>query len=253
MQFRPLGQTGIDVSVIGFGNFVFGTNWWGDYSDEEGIRLQNQAYDRGITFFDTGDAYGNGRAERLMAETIRYAGRDNLVISTKFGYDFYSDAGTEGSHKERKQDFSPKFIRHALEQSLQRMKIDHIDLYQAHNLKLPQYHDDLFSVLSQLKDEGKVKEWGVALGPAIGWREEGIAAICERGAATVQTVFNLFEQAPGREFCELAEQSGSSVLARVPMNSGILEDIFDENTTFGPNDHRKYRDRDWLIYGLKKG
>ena len=187
-----------------------------------------------------------------MADTIRYAGRDNLVISTKFGYDFYSDVGTEGSHKERKQDFSPKFIRYALEQSLQRMKIDCIDLYQAHNLKLPQFNDDMFAVLGRLKEEGKIKAWGVALGPAIGWREEGIAALSERGATTVQTVFNLFEQAPGREFCEMAEPLDRSILARVPMNSGILEDIFNENTTFGPNDHRKYRDRDWLIYGLKK-
>ncbi len=254
MQHRIIPGTDVSLSLLAFGNFIFGTNWWGDFTDEEGVALQNKAYDRGVTFFDTAPAYGNGRAEGLIADTIKYAGRDNLTISTKFGYDVYQDPGEAGGHRERKQDFSGKFIRFDLETSLKRMGIDCIDLYQAHNLKLPQFNDEMFETLEALKAEGKIKSWGVALGPAIGWREEGVQSFLDHDAATVQTVYNLYEQAPGREFCEVAHQRArGGIIARVPTNSGILDEEFKSpDHKFPEWDHRKFRDRDWLVYGLKK-
>jgi aryl-alcohol dehydrogenase-like predicted oxidoreductase len=253
MQYRTLPQTDLTLSLLGFGNFVFGTSWWGEFSDEDALRLQEQAVDLGVTFFDTAPAYGNGRAEDLLGRTIAQVGRDRLVISTKFGYDFYNDAGDSG-HRERRQDFSPAFVRFELEKSLDRMGIDCIDLYQAHNIKLPQYRDDLFELMGRLKQEGKIRYWGVALGPAIGWREEGYEALMDRGADTVQTVFNLYEQDPGREFCRIAQRIGrGGVIARVPTNSGILDEEFaSEDHQFPSWDHRKFRDRNWLVYGLKK-
>ncbi len=252
MRYRTIPGTDLSVSELAFGNFIFGSFMWGKgpADQAEGISLQNMAFDQGVTFFDTGDAYDNGRAERMMAQTIDYAGRDNIVLSTKFGYDFYSDAGEAGSHKERKQDFSEKFLRFALEQSLQRLGTDRIDLWQAHNLKLPQMTDALRATLDKLQQEGKIRHWGIALGPAIGWREEGVMGIEQWNVTTVQTVFNMLEQHPGREFCELAAAHGGGVISRVPHSSGILQDIYTENTTF--DDHRKYRDRNWLVYGLKK-
>jgi aryl-alcohol dehydrogenase-like predicted oxidoreductase len=257
MQYRTIAGTDLKVSLLGFGNFVFGTNWWGTFTDDDGVCLQNRAVDLGVNFFDSAAAYGNGRAEAILARTIRYAGRDKLVISTKFGYDFYSDPGEEGGHKERPQDFSPKFLRFDLEQSLQRLGIDCIDLYQAHNLKLPQFRDDLFDTLEKFREEGKIRYWGVALGPAIGWREEGYEAFLRRNAAVVQTVFNLYEQDPGREFCAIAQSrprnARGGVIARVPTNSGILDEEFKSpDHKFAASDHRKFRDRNWLVYGLKK-
>ncbi len=253
MQYRNIPGTDLSVSLLAFGNFVFGTDWWGSFTDDDGVRLQNQAFDRGVNFFDSAAAYGNGRAETLLAATIQYAGRDKLVISSKFGYDFYSDPGEVGGHRERPQNFSPKFVRYDLEQSLHRLKIDCLDLYQAHNLKLPQFTDDLFAVLERLQEEGKIRYWGVALGPAIGWREEGHLS-WQKGAAVVQTVFNLYEQDPGREFCESARMCGQGgVIARVPTNSGMLDEEFTSpDHRFAPNDHRKFRDKNWLVYGLKK-
>jgi aryl-alcohol dehydrogenase-like predicted oxidoreductase len=254
MEYRSIPTTDLSVSLLGFGNFTFGTDWWGDFTDEQAVTLQNQAFDRGVNFFDSAPAYGNGRAETLLARTIEYAGRDNVVVSTKFGYDFYSDPGEQGSHRERKQDFSPDFVRFELEQSLTRLKTDRIDLYQAHNIKLPQYADELFAALEKLKEQGKIRYWGIALGPAIGWREEGYEALIRRGADTVQTVFNMYEQDPGREFCEIAERVGrGGIIARVPTNSGILDEEFSSpEHVFAQRDHRKFRDRDWLVYGLKK-
>ncbi|QDU70718.1 aldo/keto reductase [Mucisphaera calidilacus] len=254
MDMRTIPGTDLTVSLLAFGNFVFGTNWWGDFSDDEAVSIQNRAVDLGVTFFDTAPAYGNGRAEQLLGRTIREIGREKLTISTKFGYDLVADPGVEGSHRERRQNFSPAHVRRELEQSLRDLDIETIDLYQAHNIKLEHYADELFETLETLKVEGKIRHWGVALGPAIGWREEGHQALLERSAATVQTVYNLYEQAPGRELCEIATQTGKGgVIARVPTNSGILDDEFKSpDHKFAQNDHRKFRDKAWLVYGLKK-
>ena len=254
MLYREIPGIEQRVGVLGFGNFTFGANWWGDISDDEAVHLQNHAAGRGVNFFDSAPAYGEGRAEMLLGRTIREVGRDGLVISTKFGYDLSDSGGGGGggSHRERPQDFSAAAIRRELEASLQRLGVEHVDLYQAHNLKLPQWPDDLADTMQRLMQEGKIGAWGVALGPAIGWREEGLRALDERAVA-VQTVMNLYEQDPGRELCDAAVASGGVVIARVPTNSGMLDEEFvDASHRFDPKDHRKFRDRNWLTYGLEK-
>lgn len=262
MQYRTIPNTTLTVSELSFGNFMYGSHMWGKTQADapEAIRLQNLAFDLGITFFDTGDAYSNGYAEKLMTDTLQYAGRDKITLSTKFGYDFYNDPGAAGSHKERKQDFSAKFITYALEQSLQRMKTDHIDLYQAHNMKLPQMNAEFVKAMEDLTKAGKIRYWGIALGPAIGWRDEGVIALQQwKNCATVQTVFNMLEQHPGRELAELAAERnaraasgamGAGIICRVPHSSGILQDIYSPDEKF--DDHRKFRDQNWLTFGLKK-
>jgi aryl-alcohol dehydrogenase-like predicted oxidoreductase len=254
MERRAFGDTDLKVSAISLGCWIFGVDWWGHYTDERAMELCRFSYDLGITFFDNGDAYGNGRAETLFGKFLKESGiaRDRLEIGSKFGYDFYSDPGEAGSHRERKQDFSPAFMRSSLEKSLARLGTDYVDLYMAHNIKLPQFRDDLFAELEKLKDEGKIKVWGVSLGPAIGWREEGFKAIIDHNAKAVQTVFNMFEQNPGREFCETAHAYKAGVLARVHDNSSILKDVVKIDTTIDKNDHRQFRDQSWKIYGLKK-
>jgi len=252
MQRRTFGSTPLEVSAVSLGCWIFGVDWWGHYTDDDAMRLMRFSFDQGITFFDSGDAYGNGRAEALLGKFAAEIGRDNIEIGGKFGYDFYSDPGIPGSHKERKQDFSPTFLRFALEKSLERLGTDHIDLYMAHNIKLPQFRDDLFAELEKIRQEGKISVWGVSLGPAIGWREEGIKALADHNAKAVQTVYNLFEQNPGREFCETALATGAGVLARVHDNSSILKDKVKIDTTIAANDHRKFRDDAWKIFGQKK-
>lgn len=254
MEFRSFGNTGVSVSVISLGCWIFGVDWWGHRTQEDCNRLCSFSYDRGITFFDNGDAYGNGRAETLFGNWLKQSGikRDNVQIGGKFGYDFYTDPGVPGAHTERKQDFSPVFIRKALEESLKRLQTDYIDVYTAHNIKLPQFRDDLWATLDELVKQGKIRTWGVSLGPAIGWREEGFQAMLEHGAKVCQTVFNLFEQHPGREFCEVAVARKAGVMARVHDNSSVLKDVIRPDTVIGRNDHRKFRDENWKIYGAKK-
>src|SRR5215213_2462092 len=254
MERRKFGNTDLEVSAVSLGCWIFGVDWWGHRTQEDCNRLCSFSLDQGITFFDNGDAYGNGRAEALFGQWLKTANvaRDKIEIGGKFGYDFYSDPGVPGSHSERKQDFSPKFVRFSLEQALKRVGTDYLDVYTAHNIKLPQFRDDLFAELEKIKDEGKVRAWGVSLGPAIGWREEGIKAMLEHNAKAVQTVMNMFEQDPGREFCEVARATQSGVLARVHDNSSILKDKVKIDTEIGANDHRKFRDDNWKVYGLQK-
>jgi aryl-alcohol dehydrogenase-like predicted oxidoreductase len=254
MERRKFGNTGVEVSAISLGCWIFGVDWWGHYTEERAVEICNFSHDQGITFFDNGDAYGNGRAEILFGKWLAQSGipRDKVEIGGKVGYDFYSDPGVPGSHTERKQDFSPAFVRRSLEQALKRLGTDYLDVYTAHNIKLPLFRDDLFAELEKIKDEGKIRAWGVSLGPAIGWREEGFKAMQDHGAKVVQTVFNMFEQSPGREFCEMAVATGAGVMARVHDNSSILKDVVKVDTTIGENDHRKFRDQSWKVYGLKK-
>jgi aryl-alcohol dehydrogenase-like predicted oxidoreductase len=254
MLRRTFGNTNLEVSAVSLGCWIFGVDWWGHYTDERALEICRFAYEQGVTFFDNGDAYGNGRAETVFGKFLKESGiaRDKVEIGGKFGYDFYTDPGTPGSHRERKQDFSPQFIRKAFEESCKRLQVDHIDLYMAHNIKLPQFRDDMFAELEKMKAEGKIKAWGVSLGPAIGWREEGFKAMLEHNAKAVQTVFNLFEQHPGREFCETAVATGAGVLARVHDNSSILKDVVKVDTVIDKDDHRKFRDQAWKIFGIKK-
>jgi aryl-alcohol dehydrogenase-like predicted oxidoreductase len=254
MQRRNFGDSELSVSAISLGCWIFGVDWWGHYTDARAAEICQFSFDHGITFFDNGDAYGNGRAETVFGQWLRDSkiSRDKIEIGSKFGYDFYSDPGEAGSHRERKQDFSTAFMRQSLEKSLQRLGTDYIDLYMAHNIKLPQFRDDIFAELDKVQGEGKIRAWGVSLGPAIGWREEGFEAMAKHSAKAVQTVYNLFEQNPGREFCEMAVAQHAGVLARVHDNSSILKDVVKIDTTIDQNDHRKFRDQSWKIYGLKK-
>jgi aryl-alcohol dehydrogenase-like predicted oxidoreductase len=254
MEYRNFGNTDVRVSAISLGCWIFGVDWWGHRTQDDCDRLCSFSLDRGITYFDNGDAYGNGRAEELFGNWMRSAhvDRAKVQVGGKVGYDFYCDPGVPGSHSERKQDFSPAFVRKALEQSLRRLGTDYLDLYMAHNIKLPQFRDDLWAELDKLVAEGKIRTWGVSLGPAIGWREEGFKAMIDHGAKACQTVFNLFEQHPGREFCETAVACKAGVLARVHDNSSVLKDQIRANTQLDKNDHRKFRDQNWKIYGAQK-
>src|SRR3954470_12737984 len=92
MLRRTFGDTNLEVSAISLGCWIFGVDWWGHYTDERGVELCQFAYDQGVTFFDNGDAYGNGRAETILGKWIRESGvpRDRIEIGGKFGYDFYS-------------------------------------------------------------------------------------------------------------------------------------------------------------------
>jgi len=252
MKYRTLGSTGIEVSTVGFGLWTISTGWWGIEDEEHGRTLLRQAYDSGVTFFDTADTYGQGKGETILAEALGDV-RARIVIATKFGYDFYNHSNERDGHKELPQDFSPKHVRFAVEQSLERLRTDYIDVYQIHNPRMWAVRsDELFATLEELKAEGKIRAYGAALGPANGWEPEGLALIREREITTLQIIYNMLEQDPGRSLIAAAGERDVGAFVRVPHSSGLLEGKYTAETTFPANDHRSHRPREWLTEGLKK-
>ncbi|MBI2855520.1 MAG: aldo/keto reductase [Chloroflexi bacterium] len=251
MKYRKLGKTDLDVSEVGFGVWTVSTGWWGQIDERDGLDMLRQALDLGINFFDTGDTYGDGYGEEVLSKALGKR-RSEIVIGTKFGYDFYTHEHREG-HRERPQDFSPAFVRYACEQSLRRLKTDYIDLYQLHNPKMEAIEsDELFYTLDSLVKEGKIRYYGSALGPDIGWFEEGEASMWERKVPSVQIIYSILEQDPARKFFPIAEEEGTGLLSRVPHASGMLDGTYTRDTVFDPSDHRSHRRRDWLDTSLKK-
>lgn len=253
MQNRTLGSSPVTVSAIGFGGWVLGTSWWGTLTVDEGRALVRRALDRGITFFDTADSYGDdGVSETLLADALVGVSRDAYVLGTKFGYDITAPR-EQHTHSERPQRWDAAFIRSACEASLRRLRTDVIDVYEMHNPRMDAVDDDeAFATLQSLQAEGKVRTYGVALGPAIGWEEEGVKALRERRVQVLQTVYNMLEQDPGRRFLTEAASVGAGVLARVPHASGALEGKITKDTTFAAGDHRSFRNRQMLVDLLDK-
>ncbi len=252
MKYRTLANSGICVSEIGFGLWTLSTGWWGKVDPPKAVLLLRKAREAGINFFDTADTYGNGLGETLLADAFG-GSKDEIIVSTKFGYNFYDYGDKRTGQQEIPQDFSPSYIRKACEGSLKRLGRAHIDLYQIHNPKMDVVlKDDLFAELEKLRVAGKIRVWAASLGPAIGWLEEGTQLLQERKAPVMQMIYNLLEQEPGRDLFEVGRKIKTSFLIRVPHSSGLLEGKYTKDTTFDEKDHRSHRKREWLVNGLKK-
>ncbi len=242
------------VSEVGFGLWTVSTGWWGQYTDEEAVALMRKALDLGITLFDAADTYGNGRSEELIAKAFGKQ-REEIVIATKVGYDFVNHGDERRGQREIPQDFSPANIRHATDAALARLQTERIDLLQLHNIHMEQVEEDaIWETLEDLRAEGKIRHYGVALGPAIGWLGEGVAAVRRRKPTVLQHIYNLLEQHPGKAIHEAAREcgAGTQFLIRVPHSSGMLEGKYTAETVFPPNDHRNHRPKSWLLNGVKK-
>jgi aryl-alcohol dehydrogenase-like predicted oxidoreductase len=255
MRFRTYRNTDLSVSEVGFGLWTISTGWWGQFTEGEAIALMHKAFDLGMTLFDAADTYGNGLSEELIAKAFG-SRRDEIVIATKVGYDFVSHGESRGrGQREIPQDFSSEAIMRATDAALKRLKTDRIDLLQLHNIRMEQISDDsLWQTLDRLRRDGKIRYYGIALGPAVGWLYEGVNCIRERDLTSVQHIYNILEQHPGRAMQEAATEARKDTmfLIRVTHSSGMLEGKYDEETVFPPNDHRNHRPRSWLLNGIKK-
>ena len=251
MKYRALGKSGIKVSEIGFGAWTIALDWWGKkIEDDEAKRMLKKAYDLGINFFETADMYGKGKSEKLIGEVFKGM-RKEIVISTKYGYGF--ENAEQIGHTELPQRFDPDFTEHALKKSLERLQTDYIDIYGLHNPKMHHIKDDsIFQTLDKKIVEGRINTYQVALGPAIGWTQEGLEAMNRKNVSAVQTVYNILEQTPGNELIENAEKKNVGILVRVPDASGILTGKVKADTKIDEKDHRSVRKGEWIRESLKK-
>jgi aryl-alcohol dehydrogenase-like predicted oxidoreductase len=255
VKFRTYKNTDLTASEVGFGLWTISTGWWGNFTEGEAIALMRKALDLGITLFDAADTYGNGLSEEFIAKAFPKQ-RDEIVIATKVGYDFVHHGEARGrGQREIPQDFSPEAIERATNAALKRLNTDRIDLLQLHNIRMEQIYDDaLWKTLEKLKSSGKIRYYGIALGPAIGWLYEGVNCIRERDVTSIQHIYNMLEQHPGRAMQDVATEVGKDTmfLIRVTHSSGMLEGKYTANTVFPPSDHRSHRPRSWLLNGIKK-
>jgi len=251
MRYRRLGQSDLTVSDVGFGTWTLVSDWWGRTDDPHA--MIKAALDAGINFIDTAPVYGQeGAGETILAGYL--ATRDDIVLTTKVGYDISAERKFPGQ-SERPHDWRPQSVRAQVEHSLRRLGTDRIDLLQLHNPRIePIADDDLWETLDELRVEGKVRELGVALGPAIGWVEEGNRAIDDRPIVSLQTVFNVLEQEPGLTFARRprVQRGEVGLIARVPHASDTLSGKITPDTVFDAKDHRAHRNRDNMLDNFEK-
>ncbi len=255
MDTRTLGNSGLQVSALGFGcmGLSFG---YGQVTDRtEGIALIQAAVDAGVTFFDTAEAYGPGTNEELVGEALR-PHRDRVVIATKFGFRFEDG-------KQAGLDSRPAHIREVAEASLARLGTDRIDLFYQHRVDPDVPIEDVAGTVGDLIREGKVLHFGLS--------EAGVQTIrrvhAVQPVAALQSEYSLWWREPQRETLATLEELGIGFVPFSPLGKGFLTGAIDDKTTFAETDFRNVVPRfseenrkanlvfvDWLkAFAVRKG
>jgi len=226
VQYRELGRTGWKVSSISLGTWAIGAEW-GGVNDRESLAALHRALDNGVNLFDTADVYGDGRSERLLAQ-LRDERSEPFYVATKAGRRLKPHVA-EGYNRQNITAF--------VERSLRNLKTDVIDLLQLHCPPTPVYYmPEVFEVLDDLTQEGKLRYYGVSVEKV----EEALKAIEYPGVQSIQIIFNIFRQRPHDLFFAEAHRRQVGIFARLPLSSGLLSGKLTANSHFAPDDHRTF-------------
>jgi aryl-alcohol dehydrogenase-like predicted oxidoreductase len=226
MQKRMLGKSGLEVSAIGFGCMGISFGYGPATSREDGIAIVRAAFDGGVTFFDTAEAYGPFTNEEVVGEALGSV-RDQVVIATKFGFKFENG-------KQAGLDSRPSHIRDVAEASLKRLKTDRIDLLYQHRVDLDVPIEDVAGAVKELIHEGKVKHFGLSEAGAQTIRR----AHAVQPVAALQSEYSLWFREPEREILPTLEELGIGFVPFSPLGKGFLTGTIDDKTTFEPTDFR---------------
>jgi len=227
MQKRKLGSNNLEVSAIGYG--AMGLNFgYGPATDrQEGIRVIRAAVERGVTFFDTAQVYGPFTNEELVGEALAPF-REQVVIATKFGFDF------DGDGRQRGLNSRPEYIRRMTEGSLRRLGVEAIDLYYQHRVDPNVPIEDVAGTVKALIQEGKVKHFGLS--------EAGVQTIRRAHAVqpvtALQSEYSLWWREPEANVLPALEELGIGFVAFSPLGRGFLTGKIDETTRFDSSDFR---------------
>ena len=247
MHQRRLGNTGLIVSEIGMGTWELGGREWGDIGETDAVDLLRYAFESGVTYYDTADQYGGGRAEQLLGEAFSALG-DRVVIATKLGYELDSDGWISHGWERPSFNVSPDYIRQAVEGSLKRLKRDIIDIYQFHGPPPPAEWDDAFGTMEDLKAEGKIRFYGLCLGS----EADALKAMEETDVAALLLTYNILSQKMVTPVMETAAEKGVAIVVRQPLSSGLLSGQLGPDTVFAENDYRKTWSREKLLADLER-
>lgn len=238
MNYRKFGNTDLTVSEIGFGAWAIGGGamigetaiGWGNAEDNESVKAIHAALDEGINFFDTADIYGLGHSETLLGKTI--GKNKEAIIATK--------GGNVSRNNEFTVDYSKEYLVEACEASLKRLKRDVIDYYQLHSAKLNHLQSgECIEAMNLLQKQGKIKFWGLSL-PTFEPATEAEFLMEKNLGSGFQLVLNLINQ-KALPLVKQAAEKGFGIIARMPLQFGLLTGKFDTNANFAANDHRKKR------------
>ncbi len=225
MQKRKLGNSGLEVSALGLGCMGLSFGYGPETNREDAIKLIRRAFDLGVTFFDTAEAYGPFRNEELLGEALAPF-RDQVVIATKFGF--------EGGKTDLGMNSKPENIRRVAEAALKRLKTDRIDLYYQHRVDPNVPMEDVAGTVKELIGEGKVKHFGLS--------EAGVQSIRRAHAmqpvAALQSEYSLWWREPEGEILPTLEELGIGFVPFSPLGKGFLTGAINENTQFDPGDFR---------------
>jgi len=229
MKNRKLGKSNLEVSSLGLGCMSM-TSGYGPSADrQEMIKLIRAAHDRGVTLFDTAEAYGPFANEELVGEALAPI-RDKVVIATKFGFDIDPATGARGSGTNSR----PEHIKASVEGSLRRLRTDHVDLLYQHRVDPDVPIEDVAGAIKDLITTGKVKHFGLS--------EAGVQTIRRAHAVqpvtAVQSEYSLFWRGPEAELLPLLEELGIGFVPFSPLGAGFLTGKIDENMKFDPTDFR---------------
>ena len=241
MKYRLLGRTGLKVSEIGFGSWPIGGTSYGPTKDSESLEALETAYSHGVNFYDTADTYGHGHSEELLAKFLKDKPRDKILVASKAGWDFY--------HGGSKKNFDSDYLRFACNESLKRLGIDTIDLYQLHNPSLELIKEGrVVSVLEELKKQGKIHFIGVS----IHLESEALAAMEDPRVDALQIVFNMIDQRMAANVFPQAREKNIGLIAREPLYCGLLTGKYDAKHQFAKDDHRRRWHQDKLELDFQK-
>jgi aryl-alcohol dehydrogenase-like predicted oxidoreductase len=227
MHIRKLGM--MEVSTLGLGCMGMSSTYGPADDKKEMIRLIRAAQDRGITFFDTAEAYGPFENEELVGEALAPI-RDEVVIATKFGFDIDQTTGARSGGTNSR----PEHIKSVADASLKRLKTDRIDIFYQHRVDPSVPIEDVAGAVKELIAAGKVKHFGLS--------EAGVNTIRRAHAvqpvAAVQSEYSLFWRGPEAELLPTLEELGIGFVPFSPLGAGFLTGKINENTKFDPTDFR---------------
>jgi len=229
MHKRKLGKSGLEVSALGLGCMGLSHAYGQPVDEQAGIALIRAAVDRGVTFFDTAEAYGPFTNEELVGEALRPV-RDRVVIATKFGFDIDLDTGKRGAGVNSR----PEHIMAAAEASLKRLKIDAIDLLYQHRVDPAVPIEDVAGTVKALIQQGKVRHFGLSEAGAMTIRR----AHAVQPVAAVQSEYSLWYRGPEAEILPTLEELGIGFVPFSPLGAGFLTGKMDQNTRFADSDFR---------------
>ena len=235
MKKRTLGKNKLEVSALGFGCMGLSSAYGRPVSREDGVAIIRAAFERGVTLFDTAEAYGPFANEELVGEALAPI-RDQVVIATKFGFDIDLKTGQRGAGLNSR----PEHIREVVEAMLKRLKTDTIDLLYQHRVDPAVPIKDVAATVKQLIGEGKVRHFGLSEAGAQTIRR----AHAVQPVAAVQSEYSLWTRDVERNgILAACEELGIGFVPFSPLGAGFLTGKIDTNTTFDPKDFRNISPR----------